>query len=53
MIEIIKVTKENGEMTATRKHPFTVESMEEMEAERVKLEKQYGKKIYFTWRVKA
>jgi hypothetical protein len=53
MIEIIKVTKENGELKATRKHPYTVETLEEMELERKKLQAFYGTKIYFTYRVKS
>ena len=52
MIEIIQVTKENGELTATKMQPFRVGSMEEVEAKRKELQKKYGTKIYFTYRVK-
>ncbi len=52
MIEITCVTKENGEMKATRKQPYTVNGMDELELERKKLQQFYGCKIYFTYRVK-
>ncbi len=50
MIEVLKVMKMNGEICPTRKHPFAVGSMDELEAERVKLEKHYETQVYFAYR---
>ncbi len=50
MIEVLKVLKMNGEICPTRKHPFTVDNMEELEAERAKLEKHYETRVYFAYR---
>ncbi len=50
MIEVQKVIKENGELSMTRKHAFTVEDRDEMEREREKLQKHYGCKIYLVFR---
>ena len=47
MIIVEKVIKHNGEICMTRKHPFAVADEKELEAERDKLQKHYGCKIYF------
>lgn len=48
MIKVERVSKENGEITPTRKHPFEVADHDELEKERAKLEKHYKCRIYFT-----
>ena len=53
MITVQKVMKHNGELCMTRKQAFTVADEKELEAERDKLEKHYGMKIYFIRKVKA
>lgn len=47
MITVEKVMKHNGELCMTRKHAFAVADEKELEAERDKLQKHYGMKIYF------
>ena len=53
MITVQKVMKHNGELCMTRKQAFTVADEKELEAEREKLEKHYGMKIYFIRKVKV
>lgn len=50
MIEVLNVLKANGELVKTRKNPFTVDSSEELEKERKKLEAHYDTKVYFVRR---
>ncbi len=47
MITVEKVIKENGELSMTRKHEFTVDNHDQLEKERAKLEKHYKCRIYF------
>lgn len=52
MITVEKVIKCDGQLIATRKHPFTVADHTELEQERAKLEKHYKCKVFFIYRTK-